>query len=436
MPLPLAAGVHYPISSHLLLHPMIAAADFNPSVGHPRGPTIKRTIDPLPQLTSTHHGFLSEYERSMSTSDAALKNEHDSSAALDRPDSIGRVLRLSNEPCVHYPEQTVHAALMDGVCSFMDALERFYLAWSEDDSAVRQPQKQLFERPGIRGDWRVMPCAIDRGWTAADGAGTCIDAVKVIGTNEEERVVADKISVGKALLLHPTDHFVEAIFDVAALSSFRTAAISLLAYKYCGSRRDHVAGIVGAGRVGFYTAVILSEWLGVEQLVIHDIDARRSCDFLAAVTPWFGDQARVADLDCVRRDSQALFLATTAQQPLVDGRLERHAPFIASVGADADNLSELAADVLDGRMLVSESLQNIAFGDLRRWHEAGLIRPADIVLLPDLLAATARGRPAARPAVFISTGAAVQDALVCRFLHDRLGGRGGLPLGSPTPHPG
>jgi hypothetical protein len=25
----------------------------------------------------------------------------------------------------------------------------------------------------------------------------------------------------------------------------------------------------------------------------------------------------------------------------------------------------------------------------------------------------------------------VQDALVCRFLHDRLGGRGGLPLGSP-----
>jgi ornithine cyclodeaminase/alanine dehydrogenase-like protein (mu-crystallin family) len=359
----------------------------------------------------------------------------DHSASRQQTDVVSRLLRLPNEPCVHYPEQTVHAALMDSLCPFMDALERFYRAWSEDESAVRQPPKHVFQRTGVRGDWRVMPCAIDRVWPAADGADAGIDAVKVIGTNEEERVVADKISVGKALLLHPTDHFVEAIFDVAALSSFRTAAISVLAYKYCGHRRDHSAGIVGAGRVGFYTAVILREWLGIEHLVVHDLDERRGEDFLAALAGWYGGRVRIAILDSVRRDSQALFLATTSQQPLIDGRLDHHMPFIASVGADADNLSELNADVLDGRMLLSESQQNIAFGDLKRWHEAGLIRPADLIMLPHLLAAAARGTPVTTPAVFISTGAAVQDALVCRFLHDRLGGRGGLPLAT-APHRG
>jgi hypothetical protein len=108
-------------------------------------------------------------------------------------DLVSRVLRLPNVPCVHYPEQAVHAALMDSLCPFMDALELFCRAWSEDESAVRQPPKHLFQRTGVRGCWRVMPYAIDRGWPAADSADAGIDAVKVIGINEEERIVANKM---------------------------------------------------------------------------------------------------------------------------------------------------------------------------------------------------------------------------------------------------
>jgi ornithine cyclodeaminase/alanine dehydrogenase-like protein (mu-crystallin family) len=265
----------------------------------------------------------------------------------------------------------------------------------------------------------MMPCTIKPLPSCDKGSGYGIDAVKIIGTNEEEAVVADKISGGKALLLHPTDHYVEAIFDVAALSSFRTAAIAVLAYKYCGHRPNHVPGIVGAGRVGFYTAVILREWLGVEELFVHDIDEGRAVVFRDAIAPWFMAAARVADLTTLRRQGRALFLATTSQRPIIDGTLERTTPFIASLGADADNLSELAAEVLAGRLLVSESPQNVAFGDLRRWHAAGLIAAEDLVLLPTRMAASARGKQVDMPVVFVSTGTAVQDALVCRFVHDR-----------------
>jgi ornithine cyclodeaminase/alanine dehydrogenase-like protein (mu-crystallin family) len=343
------------------------------------------------------------------------------------------ILRLPSEPCIYYPEMTVHREIMSGLCGFMDALESFYRAWACGEAAVTQPPKQVYWRPDVRGDWRVMPCAVERGWPGSEGATSGIDAVKIIGTNEEERVVRDKISVGKALLLHPTDHHVEAIFDVAALSSFRTAAISVLAYKYGGHRHDDVAGIVGAGRIGYYTASILRQWMGLSRLLVHDAADARMHAFTETVGACFGGAVHGAGRAELCRDSQAVFLATSSSQPLVDGRRGRDARFISSVGADADNLSELAPDVLDGRVLVSESRQNIAFGDLHRWHAAGLIGPEHIRTLDAVIGDAVAGVPVDRGVVFISTGTAVQDALVCRFLHDRLAGRGGQPLGAPPP---
>jgi len=345
------------------------------------------------------------------------------------------LLRLHAEPCVYYPETVVHQALMAGLRPFMDTLERFYLAWARDPAAITHPVKQVYERPGVRGDWRVMPCAVDGRSSLSDACGGGIDAVKVIGTNEEGRIVGDKISVGKALLLHPIDHHVEAIFDVAALSSFRTAAISVLAWKYCGHDPHAVAGIVGAGRIGFYTAAILREWLDCRRLRVHDADEARSGLLAETIAERFGGSVEPGSLEEACRGSRALFLATSSPRPVVDAELGRNASFISSVGADADNLSELAPDLAAGHLLVSESPYTIACGDLRRWHAAGLIGPDDIRLLADVIGDATGGTDPRRPAIFVSTGTAVQDALICWFLHERLGGRGGMALEDQPPQP-
>ncbi len=81
---------------------------------------------------------------------------------------------------------------------------------------------------------------------------------------------------------------------------------------------------------------------------------------------------------------------------------------------------------------MSEARQQIAFGDLHRWHAAGLIGPEHIRTLDAVIGDAAAGVPVDAGVVFISTGTAVQDALVCRFLHDRLAGRVGLALGTPV----
>ena len=335
------------------------------------------------------------------------------------------ILRLHHEPCVYYPEALVHQALMDDISAFMNELDLFYSQWSKNPGIVQQPPKQLFGGSGVSGDWRVMPCAVDGFPCASQGLGGPIKVVKVIGTNEEQRVVPDKISVGKALLINPVDHHVEAIFDVAALSSYRTAAISVLAAKYCGYAQSQSVGIVGAGRIGYYTAAICSEWLGAENFFISDIDQDRALTLAEIIASGFGRTARCVPLLESSRLSQALFLATTSKVPVLESS---DAPFISSVGADADNLAELASGLISGRKIVSESAQNIAFGDLRRWHLEGLIQIQDIHLLTDVIGSASRGELPPAAVLFVSTGTAVQDALVCRFVHNRLRGSGALAL--------
>jgi len=320
------------------------------------------------------------------------------------------ILRLAKEPYDYYDESRIHRALMQSTNDFMDLLERFYKAWDKNDKLVELPRKQLFTTPGIKGDWRVMPCVVNR------FEGKSVKAVKVIGTNEEERVVSDKISVGKALLIHPTDNFVKAIFDVCALSSFRTAAISVLALKYLTEKKDRRVGVIGVGRVGFYTVLILQKWLGAKEIGIFDINKKRVDLLKQSSGRRTAAVLKSQDLKEICKSNNAVFLATDTASPLISSKNASGLKFISSVGADADNLSELHKSILRHRTLVSESRQNIHFGDLKRWAKAKLIRENNIVELQRIIGRRKRMRG---NVVFVSTGTAVQDALICQFLFDR-----------------
>ena len=320
-----------------------------------------------------------------------------------------KLLRLHDEPCAFYNERQIHRILMKHTNAFMDILERFYYAWQKNKNIVQQPKKQLFTTPGLKGDWRVMPCLI------SNFEGKTIKVVKIIGTNEEERIVQDKIAVGKALLINTTDNFVEAIFDVCALSSFRTAAISALAFKHTIDFRDQKVGLIGTGRVGFYTALIFYYWLGIKEISVFDVNKSRISDFKKALS----NKIRIKEenLQNLCQNCTAVFLATTSAVPLFKDRHVKKMQFISSVGADANNLSELDQSLLKNRIVMSESRQNVSFGDLRRWHTAGLLKKRDVIELREVIG---RPRKKDQPVIFISTGTAVQDALICQFLFKRL----------------
>ena len=325
------------------------------------------------------------------------------------------LLRLNDEPCVYYNETQVHRTLISHINNFMDILERVYYEWSNYADMIFLPNKQVFTVKSLKGDLRIMSCIVN------NGKEELIKVVKVIGTNEEERVVKDKISVGKALLIHPTDNFVEAIFDVCSLSSFKAAAMSVLAFKHLTNFGDHTIGIIGCGRIGFYMSCILYHWLGVRKIMVMDTNKSHIKGFKEVLRSLIHGQIKEETLNGLCTSCSALFLATDSKSPIISADNAKRIHFIASVGADADNLSEVDSSLIKGRQLITDSRDNIHFGDLKRWKSAGLITKDKLIELQEIMN---HKKDTNKAKLFISTGIAVPDAIVCHFLYEHLKNEG------------
>ncbi len=321
-----------------------------------------------------------------------------------------QLLRLKEEPCNYFGEAVIHQVLMKNTRRYMNALEKFYLLWKRRKSMVSYPRKQLFQTAGLKGDFRVMPCVI----TGLNR--TPIKSVKIIGTNEEERTLKDKISVGKALLLHPHDNYVQGIFDVCAFSSFRTAAISVLVYKYLVETSKDPVAIVGAGRIGYYTAMLLQDWLNVKDFYLVDPNKKRAC-LLKQLIEKKKSSSGILTLKKACSSVQTLFLATDSTSALVCARNAGDVDFISSVGADCDYLSEVDKSLVMGHRIITDSLDNTYFGDLNRWCKQGLLKKNKV---EDFRTIIGKKQRVKTPKIFISTGTAVQDAFTCHFLFNHI----------------
>lgn len=323
---------------------------------------------------------------------------------------IKELLRLEDEEYTHFNELQIHDVLVDNVTEFMEYLKNFYLSWSSNRNLVDLPKKQVFQSQQYRGDFRVMPCVINDTYN--------IKSVKIIGTNEENKLIKDKISVGKSFLIHPYDNHIYAMFDVCALSSFRTAAISVLAYYLLHNTNTKKVGLIGLGRIGFYTALILHKWLGIDNFYCDDISEKNKDNFLKLIALYIPDiQIDFIAPEKMGEVCNSVFLATDAQEAILNIHNGKNIQFISSVGADANNLSELDASILEGRTIVTDSYHSMMLGDLKIWEDTNLINQEDIFELNSIVN---NQNIKTENTLFISTGIAVQDALISQFIYDKL----------------
>ncbi len=316
------------------------------------------------------------------------------------------LLRLQDEPFIYICDVDAHNILMSSSVEFMEKLKNSYMDWGNEKKWVVIPEKKIIKTPNLRGDFRVMPCITD-----FSGG---IKAVKVIGTNEENKTIKDKISVGKMLLIDWHDNYIYAILDACVLSSFRTAAISLLAYSLIDDKKNDLLGLLGLGRVGFYTAILLHRWLGVTQINCYDSNPDISNRFKKLIFNYAPELTlNIINKNAVIRDSTSLFLATDSEVAILNDQNSSHLKFISSVGADADNLSELDESIIEGRQIITDSIQSMLLGDMKIWNEKELLSQNDVIELKEIINSQDKLK---RNSLFISTGVAVQDALVGQFI--------------------
>ncbi len=324
-------------------------------------------------------------------------------------DELKLLLRLQDEPCISISDIEAHDILMTNSTEFMDELKILYKEWGNGKKWVTIPEKKIINTPNLAGDFRVMPCITD-----FSGG---IKAVKVIGTNEENRTIKDKISVGKMLLIDWYDNYVYAIIDACVLSSFRTAAISLLAYSLKYNKNQDSIGILGLGRVGFYTAILLHRWLGVTHINCYDSNTEIGEKFKKLVSYYSPDLTlNMLEKEPLIKDSTSLFLATDSEIALLNAKNSSHLKFISSVGADADNLSELDESIIQDCNIITDSIQSMLLGDMKIWSDKKLLSKDDVVELKDIINSKEILK---ENTLFISTGVALQDAIIGKFIVDK-----------------
>ncbi|PWJ53869.1 ornithine cyclodeaminase [Quadrisphaera granulorum] len=204
------------------------------------------------------------------------------------------------------------------------------------------------------------------------------------------------------------------LLDGAALTTLRTAAVSLLALRLLASEPPRRAVVIGTGVQAAAHVDALLECTGVEHI---DVVGRRP----GAATPLLqaardaGRTARElspAEVNTVT-GADVVVCATSSATPLFGADLLDERTTVLAIGSYQPTTTELEPALVGRSQVVVESIGSALreAGDVLIARDAGLMDIADLVTLAALATGDVAPDPT-RPRIFKGTGMAWQD-LVC-----------------------
>ena len=218
---------------------------------------------------------------------------------------------------------------------------------------------------------------------------------------------------GVVLLCDGSDGSVLAVMDSIEITLRRTAAATALATRFLARRDVDCIGLCGCGAQGRAQLVALVEVLSVRRALVWDIDPDAASQFSQEMSSALQiDVTPVKQAQDATRESGVIVTATPARVPFLSKDMVREGAFIAAVGADSPEKSELEPELMSAAMIVVDLIgQAAAMGDLHHAIEAGLVSAAAVhAELGELLTGRKAGRTSAdQTIVFDSTGTAIQD---------------------------
>jgi len=214
-----------------------------------------------------------------------------------------------------------------------------------------------------------------------------------------------------------------AIVDSIEITLRRTAAASALATRLLARPDSRTLSICGCGDQARAQAVAMAGVLAFERGLAWDIDTEKAAAYAAEMTRTLGIPFEmVPDLRRAARAGDVIVTCTTARAPFLDVADVPPGAFIAAVGADSPDKSEIASALMARSKVVVDVLEQcLAMGDLRHAVEAGAMTAADVHAdLGDVFLGVKPGR--ADPTdivVFDSTGTAIQDVASVALVYER-----------------
>lgn len=276
-----------------------------------------------------------------------------------------------------------------------------------------------------------MAVAADGGVFHAKGASFRLDRLRValkLNGNFPDNEAGLPTIQGAILLCDGGNGELLAVMDSIEVTLRRTAAASALAARFLARPQSRSLLVCGCGIQAMAQIEALLQVLPLRRCLAWDRDPNRAKALARAARGLGLDTAAVADLDAAAPDCDVIVTCTTAREPFLMPRHAGPGCFVAAVGADSPEKSEIHPELIGtARVVVDRLDQCLAMGDLRHAVAAGAMRPEDVHAgLDALVAGTAPGRSRNEDIfVFDSTGTALQDVAAAAVVYERALSRGG-----------
>jgi ornithine cyclodeaminase/alanine dehydrogenase-like protein (mu-crystallin family) len=237
---------------------------------------------------------------------------------------------------------------------YATAVEVLHAAFARPRGAYGNPERDTHEVPD--GELMLMPAS------GAEGVG-----VKLVTITPGNPPAGLPFIQGVYALFAAGHQTPEAIFDGAALTELRTAAVSALATSLLAPEDCRHLVVFGAGaQAAAHVDAMRVVRPGVERVTIVGRDPARAAALAAAVDE-NGLSARVGSADAVR-SAQLVCTCTTTSEPLFAPELVQPGTHVNAVGAYRTDRRELEPALLARATVIVEE------------REAALAEAGDIVL--------------------------------------------------------
>ena len=213
-----------------------------------------------------------------------------------------------------------------------------------------------------------------------------------------------------------------AVMDSIEVTLRRTAAASALAARFLARPDSRTVLVCGCGEQGRAQLEAIAAVLPVDRAFGWDKDPEK--------VRALGLEA-VGDLAAAAAESDVILACTSAREPWLEAAIVRPGTFIAAVGADSPDKSEVAPALMARALVVTDLTDQCAvMGDLHNALAAGAMRREDVhAELGDLVTGAKAGRgDDAQITLFDSTGTALQDVASAAMIYQRAKARGGFPV--------
>lgn len=214
-----------------------------------------------------------------------------------------------------------------------------------------------------------------------------------------------------------------AVMDSIEVTLRRTAAAAVLAARHLARPNAATLTICGCGEQGRAQLEAFAHDRKLARVFAWDIDATAAYAFARDMSAALQlDVSPAPDLREATQASDLIVTCTTARAPFLTTQHVRPGTFIAAVGADSHDKSELAPDLMArGKVVVDVLEQCLGIGDLHHAVAAGAMTAEDVhASLADIVSGAAPGRiDTDEITIFDSTGTAIQDIAAAIRIYDR-----------------